>query len=78
MNGWIVGYTIGAVVVLAVVALLLLMIRGASRTAGRAEAVLAGLHDARDGTAALWEVHTTVTTAERIVGAAAAARRALS
>lgn len=78
MNGWIVGYLIGGVVVLVVVALLLLMIRGAARTAGRAEAVLAALHDARDGTAALWEVHTTVATAERIVGAATAARGALS
>lgn len=78
MNGWILGYLIGAVVVVVVVAILLLMIRGASRTAQKAEAILAGLHDARDGTAALWEVHTTVATAERIVAAAAAARGALS
>ena len=78
MNGWILGYLIGGAVVLVVVAVLLLMIRGAARTAGKAEAILAGLHDARDGTAALWEVHTTVATAERIVAAAAAARGALS
>lgn len=78
MNGWILGYLIGGVVVVVVVAVLLLMIRGASRTAQKAEAILAGLNDARDGTAALWEVHTTVATAERIVAAAAAARGALS
>jgi len=78
LNGWILGYVIGGVVVLVVVAVLLLMIRGAARTAGKAEAILAGLHDARDGTAALWQVHTTVSTAERIVAAAAAARGALS
>lgn len=78
MNGWILGYLVGVVLVLVVVAIVLLMIRGAARTAAKAEAVLAGLHQARDGTAALWEVHTTVSTAERIVAAAAAARGALS
>ena len=78
MNGWILGYVIGGVVVLVVVAVLLLMIRGAARTAVKAEAILVGLRDARDGTAALWQVHTTVATAERIVAAAAAARGALS
>lgn len=78
MNGWILGYLIGAVVVLVVVAVLLLMIRGAQRTAERAEAVLAALHDARDGTEALWRLHDTVTTAERIVTAAADARHSLT
>lgn len=77
MNGWLVGYLVGAIVVLAVVATLLLMIRGARRTAERAEAVLGALNDARDGTAALWSVNTTVVTAERIVAAAAAARAGL-
>lgn len=78
MNGWIIGYLVGAVVVLVVVAALLLMIRGARRTAARAEAVLAALHDARDGTAALWKVHDTVRTADRIVAAAADARHSLT
>lgn len=78
MNGWILGYLVGAVVVLIVAAALLLMIRGARRTAERAEAVLAALHDARDGTSALWQVHATVTTADRIVAAAADARRSLT
>lgn len=78
MNGWILGYLIGAVVVIVVAAALLLMIRGARRTAERAEAVLAGLNDARDGTAALWQLHATVQTADRIVAAAADARHSLT
>lgn len=77
MNRWILGYVIGAVVVIVVVVVLLLMLRGAQRTAEKAEAILAALHDARDGTAPLWAVHTTVVTAERIVDAAAGAREAL-
>jgi len=78
VNGWILGYLIGAVVVLVVVALLLLMIRGARRTAEKAEAILAGLHDARDRTAGLWHLDATVSTAERIVAAAADARTSLT
>lgn len=78
MNGWIIGYLIGLVVVVVVAVVLLLMIIGARRTAEKAEAVLAGLHDARDGTASLWELATTVKTAERIVAAAADARLSLT
>ncbi len=78
MNGWVLGFVIGAVVVVVVVAVLLLMIVFARRTAEKAEAIVAALQDARDGTAALWEVQTTVLTAERIVDAAAAARAALT
>jgi len=37
VNGWIIGSLIGLVVVLVVVGVLLLMIRGARRTADRAE-----------------------------------------
>jgi len=78
MNGWIVGIVIGAVVVAVVVAVLLLMIVGARRTAEKAEAVLAALHDTRDGTAGLWQLGTTLKTAERIVAAAADARQSLT
>jgi Sec-independent protein translocase protein TatA len=78
VNGWIVGYLIGGVVVVVVVVVLLLMILGARRVAEKAEQIVAALHDARDGTAALREVHTTVDTADRIVAAAAAARGVLS
>jgi len=78
VNGWVLGYTVGAAVVLVVVVALLLMIRGARRTAGRAEAVLAALRDTRDGTEGLWQVSATVSTAERIVAAAADARASLT
>ncbi len=78
MNGWILGYAIGAVVVGVVVLVLVLLIAGAKRTAEKAEAVLAGLNDARDGTAALWQVGDTVATAERIVTAAASTRISLT
>ncbi len=77
MNGWILGYTIGAVVVAIVAAVLVLMILGARRVASKAEAIVDALHEARDGTAALWEVQTTIRTADRIVGAASGARTAL-
>ncbi len=77
MNGWILGYTIGAVVVAVVAAVLLLMIVGARRVAAQSEGIVTALHDARDGTAALWEVQTTVRTADRIVAAATSARTAL-
>jgi len=78
VNGWILGYGIGAVVVAVVVAVLLVMISGAKRTAEKAEAVLAGLEDVRDGTAGLWQLADTVATAERIVAAAADARASLT
>ncbi len=78
MNGWIIGFVIGAVVVVVVVVLLLLMIVGARRTAEKAEAILAGLHDVRDRTEALWQLDTTVKTADRIVAAAADARKSLT
>lgn len=78
MDGWIWGYLVGAVVVVVVVALLLMMIAGARRTAEKAEVLLGALNDTRDGTAGLWRVADTVATAERIVGAAADARRSLT
>jgi len=78
VNGWILGYLIGAAVVVVVVVVLLLMIRGARQTAEKAEAILAGLHDTRDRTEGLWQVGDTVRTAERIVAAAADARASLT
>ncbi|MDP9393642.1 MAG: hypothetical protein M3Q27_04980 [Actinomycetota bacterium] len=78
MNGWILGIVIGAVVVAVVVVVLLLMIRGARQTAEKAELILAALHDTRDGTQGLWQLGATVKTAERIVAAAADARRSLT
>jgi len=78
VNGWILGYVIGLVLVVVVVVVLLLMIAGARQSAAKAEAILSGLNDARDGTAPLWELGATVFTADRIVAAAAAARISLT
>jgi hypothetical protein len=78
VNGWILGILIGAVVVLVVVVVLLLMIAGARCVAEKAEAIVGALHDARDGTAALWELKHTLKGAERIVAAAADARESLT
>ena len=78
MDGWIIGFIVGGVVVLAVVVLLLLMIVGARRTAEKAEAIVDALHEARDGTEALWKLEDTVATADRIVAAAADARISLT
>ncbi len=78
MNGWIVGYLVAAVVVAVVVVVLLLMIVGARRAAAKTEAVVAALRDVRDGTEGLWQLSATVSTAERIVAAAADARTSLT
>ena len=78
MNGWVLGWLIGAAVVVVVVALLLLMIVAASKTAAKAEAILAALGDARDNTAGLWQLDVTNQVAGRIVEAATAAREHLA
>lgn len=78
VNGWVLGWLIGAGVVVIVVVLLLLMIQGATRAAGKAEAVLAALDDAKVNTLPLWEVDTTDRLLTRIVSAAAAAREYLA
>ncbi len=78
MNGWWLGWAVGTVVVLVVVTLLVLMIRGASAAAGKAEAILAALGDARDNTEALWRLDATNEVALRIVAAASAAREHLT
>jgi len=78
VNGWILGYVIGAAVVAVVVVVLLAMIALARRTAEKAEAIVVALRDSRDGTAALWEVARTVSTTERIVEAASSARETLA
>lgn len=78
MNGWLLGYLIGLAVVVVVVAVLLLMIAGARRTASKVEMIVAELDDARDGTAPLWQLATTVDSAERIVAAATLARQRLT
>lgn len=74
---WIIGYSIGTVIVLLVVALLLLMITGAKKAADQAEEIALALERARDHTEGLWDVGVTNATAARITGAATAARQHL-
>jgi hypothetical protein len=65
-TGWIVGYTIGGIVVVVVVALvvpILLLARTIGQQAGR---INDGLGDAVTNTAALSELETTVASADAI------------
>lgn len=78
MNGWLIGYLVGAIVVLVVAAALLVMFAGARRVAHQTEDILAALRQARAGTAALWKVADTNLAADRIVRAAAAVREGLA
>jgi hypothetical protein len=78
VNGWTVGYIIGAAVVAVVVIVLLLLILGARRTAQKAEAIATGLQLVRDHSAPLRELDATASAVRRIRQAAATARGALS
>lgn len=71
--GWAVVLAATALVVL----LLVLLIRGASRAANKAEAIAAAFRESRAHTAGLWEVDTTNRTIVRITESAAAAREYL-
>jgi hypothetical protein len=76
-TGWVIGFAVGAAVVVVVVVLLLLMIASARAIAGKAEAILAALHEARDNTQPLWRLSATNAVAGRITHAAGVARGAL-
>jgi len=78
MSGWVLGWLIGAGVVMIVVVLLLLMIRGAAKAAEKAEAILAALDEAKVNTLPLWAVDDTNQVATRIVDAATSAREYLA
>lgn len=77
-TGWVIGYTIGGLCVLAVVVLLLLMIWGAHRAAVKAEAILTALQQCRDNTAPLWAVNDVNAAVERITDGATAVRQHLA
>jgi hypothetical protein len=74
VSGWVIGFAIGGAVVVVVVVLLLALITLARHIAGRAEAILAALHAARDNTAGLGELTTTNRAVARINAGAVAAR----
>jgi len=77
-TGWVIGYLVGGVLILAVVVLLLLMIRGAHGAAVKAEAILAALEESRDNTAPLWAVNDVNSAIERIAAGAEAVREHLA
>ncbi|CAN5196647.1 hypothetical protein BH20ACT24_BH20ACT24_12520 [soil metagenome] len=74
---WMVGWGIAIAVVLVVVVLVTTIIYLAAKIRGQLLLVLSALTDARDNTAALWEVQTTNEVAEDILEAARQARTAL-
>ena len=76
-DGWYLGWGIGLVFVVIVVALLLLMIRGASRAGDKAESIVEAFNVARENTAGLWNVDTTNRTIVDITSSARAAREYL-
>ena len=76
-DGWYLGWGIGLVFVVIVVALLLLMIRGASRAGDKAESIVEAFNVARENTAGLWNVDTTNRTIVDITSSARSAREYL-
>lgn len=66
-TGWVVGYTLGIIVVLVVVALVVPILLLAHRIGQQAEAINNGLGKAVVNTAALADLSTTVESADAIV-----------
>lgn len=66
-TGWVVGYTLGVIVVLVVVALVVPILLLAHRIGQQAEAINTGLGKAVVNTAALADLSTTVESADAIV-----------
>jgi hypothetical protein len=68
--GWALAFSIGGVVVVVVVLVVLTIIWLASRIRDQTDRAVQQLVRAEAATAPLWEVRTTVTTAEGILAAA--------
>ena len=66
-TGWVVGYTLGVIVVLVVVALVVPILFLAHRIGQQAETINTGLGKAVTNTAALADLSTTVESADAIV-----------
>ena len=76
-NGWYIGWGIGLLFVVIVVALLLVMIRGASRAGDKAMSIIEAFNEAETNTSGLWNVDTTNRTVVDITSSARAAREYL-
>ncbi len=75
---WVIGYVVGALVVVVVAVLALTLILQARKIGEQAADVIAALERARDNTAGLWEVDTVNRSLENVRAAARAARIALT
>lgn len=76
-TGWLIGYVIGAVVVVLVVGLLSVLIFTARTIASQAEEIDSALETARERTLALWEVQAINQHINSITDRLATARRSL-
>ncbi len=77
LTGWIVGFSIAAVVVLIVVVLVAIILRLARVIALQAREVTFALDDARENTTAMWQVSKVTEGIKDINRTAAAAREVL-
>jgi hypothetical protein len=77
LTGWLVGYAVGATIVLVVAVLLILIIVAARGIAAAAEDATRSLAETRDRTEVLWQLATTKQVAADLLDGAARARRAL-
>lgn len=78
MNGWVIGYLIGAVVVVVVAVLAITLIIQARKIGSQAGDILEALIDARGNTAALWEVDAVNRSLESVHESARTARIVLA
>ena len=76
-TGWVIGYTIGIIVVLAVVALVVPILLLARSIADKASDIDAALQESVTNTAALKELETTIDSAQIIVAGLARGRARL-
>ena len=73
-TGWIIGYAIGAGVVVVVAALVVTATVHARRVVSQAGDIIAALEEARDNTTGLWEVAKVNRHLEAIIDTAAQLR----
>ncbi len=76
--GWVIGYVVGAVIVVAVAVLAITLILQARKIGKQAADIVDALERARDNTAGLWEVDSVNRSLDSIRAAARAARVALT
>ena len=76
-SGWVIGWVLFAAVVLLVVALLLMMIKGARDAAVKIESIVEAFNEAEGNTDGLWNVDTVNRQVVDITSSARAAREYL-